>query len=445
MQHKLKTLTAVIGLIAASTSVTAAPQEPGAVVTVEGTKVTAYWNPVIGANEYTLYYAPSPYQGETSIKQVPMEGETDVTVDMPVGASYFVAITSSDAGGESEYSNIELFTVKTPNPADADASVSDIISSTATNVVLASYEDFATKAQGLSDALATFKSASTDENLQKVQFAWRDTRRPWEETEAFLFGPVDTQGIDPAMDSWPVNRTDLDAVLNSNNKLDIPFVTALDDTLHGFHTVEYLIFGGDNDKKAADITNREMEYLESAATLLDTHINSLADAWRPSGGNFVQEFATAGKGSVTYPSETAALQELVNGMIGIADEVGNGKISDPFSESNHELVESQFSFNSLLDFENNIRGIENIYLGRYLQNDGAGLDDLVRRNNAELDTQIREKIDAAINAIQAIPFPFRDSIKETQGRVLISTAIDKVVELQTILESQLLPNITSYK
>ena len=47
----------------------------------------------------------------------------------------------------------------------------------------------------------------------------------------FLFGPVDSQGIDPAMDSWPVNRTDLDAVLNGSNTLDIPFVTALDDTL----------------------------------------------------------------------------------------------------------------------------------------------------------------------------------------------------------------------
>ena len=158
---------------------------------------------------------------------------------------------------------------------------STIISSTASNVVLASYEDFAIKAKGLTDALLTFKFNPTDDNLKNVQFAWRDTRRPWEQTESFLFGPVDTQGIDPAMDSWPVNRTDLDAVLNSNNKLDVPFVTALADTLHGFHTVEYLIFGGNNDKKAADITEREMEYLVSATSLLHTHINSLADAWRP--------------------------------------------------------------------------------------------------------------------------------------------------------------------
>ena len=445
MQHKLKTLTAAIGLATASATSYAAPQEPGVVVTVEGTKVTAYWNPVIDASEYTLYYAPFPYEGESTIGNLPMEGKTDITVDLPVKASYYVAVKAKDAGGESDYSNIELFTIETPDPADANASISDIISSTANNVVLASYEDFATKAQGLSDALATFKSASTDENLQKVQFAWRDTRRPWEQTEAFLFGPVDSQGIDPAMDSWPVNRTDLEAVLNGSDTLDIPFVTALDDTLHGFHTVEYLIFGGDNDKKAADITPREMEYLTSTTTLLHTHINSLADAWKPTAGNFVKEFATAGNGSTTYPSETAALQELVNGMIGIVDEVGNGKIADPFSQSNHELVESQFSFNSLLDFENNIRGVENIYLGRYLQNDGPGLNDLVRRNDAELDTKIRQKIDAAIDAIQAIPFPFRDSIKDTEGRVLVAIAQEKVVELQTLLEGELAPKITSYQ
>ena len=443
MQHKLKTLVAAVGLATASFSSYAAPQQPGVVVTVEGTKVTAFWNPVIGASEYTLFYAP--YPALTPIGTTPMGTNTDITVDLPVGASYAVAIKAKGASGESDYSNIGFFTVKSPNAEDANASISSIISSTATNVVLASYEDFSANAKKLTDALLAFKFSPTATKLQEVQFAWRDTRRPWEQTESFLFGPVDTQGIDPAMDSWPVNRTDLDAVLNSGNTLDVPFVTALDDTLHGFHTVEYLIFGGDNNKKAADITPREMEYLLSATSLLHTHIDSLANAWRPSGGNFVKEFGTAGQGSKTYPSETAALQELVNGMIGIVDEVGNGKISDPFSQKNHELVESQFSFNSLLDFENNIRGVENIYLGRYLQSDGPGLDDLVRRNNASLDTQIRQKIDSAIDAIQAIPFPFRDSIKDTQGRVLISTAIDKVIDLQALLESQLLPNITSYK
>ena len=446
MQHKLKTLALAVGLATTSISAYSAPQQPGVVVTVEGTKVTAFWNPVIGATEYTLFYAP--YPALTPIASTGMGKGTDLTADLPVGASYAIAVKAKGLSGESDYSNVEFFTIKSPNPFDANASASTIIGAIANNVVLASYEDFANKAKGLTDTLLSFKFNPTEDNLRRVQFAWRDTRRAWEQTGSLLFGPVDTKGIDPAMDSWPVNRTDLEAVLNSNNTLDIPFVTALDDTLHGFHTVEYLIFGADNDKKAADITPREMEYLVSATSLLHTHIDSLANAWRASGGNFVQEFATAGKGSKTYPSETAALQELVNGMIGIVDEVGNGKISDPFSEANHELVESQFSFNSLLDFENNIRGVENVYLGRYLQKDGPGLNDLVRRNDAGLDVEIRQTLSDAINAIQAIPFPFRDAIKvgeSTESRVLVSVAIDKVVALQTLLESKLLPKITSFQ
>ena len=443
MQHKLKNLAIAIGLATASTASFAAPQEPGVVVTIEGTKVTAFWNPVIDAKSYTLYYAP--YPALTPIGNIPMNGETDITVDLPVGVSYAVAVKAKDASAESDYSNIESFTVKATSSADANASVSDIISSTANKVVLASYEDFAVKAQGLTEALKKFQVTPTDDNLQKVQFSWRDTRRPWEQTEAFLFGPVDTQGLDPALDSWPVNRTDLDAVLGSNEALDIPFVSALDDTLHGFHTIEYLIFGAENNKTAADLTTRETEYLVSTTSLLHTHVNTLANAWRPSGDNFVNDFGKAGNGSASYPSESSALQELVNGMIAIVDEVGNGKIADPFSQTNTELVESQFSFNSLLDFENNIRGVENLYLGRYLQQDGPGLNDLVRRNNTELDAQIRQKLDAAINAIQAIPFPFRDSISTEQGRVLISAAQEKIGDLQNILESELLPNITSYQ
>lgn len=443
MQHKLKILTATIGLVVASSSSYAAPQEPGVTITVEGTKVTAFWNPVIGASEYTLFYAP--VDTYNPINSIPMEGKLDLTVDLPVGTSYAVAIKAKDASGESDYSNITSFTVKTPDAADAQASIPNIISSIASNVILASYEDFAIEAQGLAEDLSTFKASPTDANLKKVQFSWRDTRRPWEQSEAYLFGPVDTQKIDPAMDSWPVDRIDLDGVLKSNNKLDVPFVKALADTLHGFHTVEYLVFGPDNNKKAADVTARESEYLVSSAALLHSHINQLAEAWRPAKGNFVEELSTAGHGSKTYKSETAALQEFVNGMVGIADEVGAGKLGDPYKAFDHELVESQFSFNSLLDFENNIRGIENIYLGRYLQNDGPGLDDLVRRNDPELDKKVRLSIDNTIDAIQAIPFPYRDSIKDTQGRVLVSAAIDEVIALRELLEGPLATKIVSFK
>ena len=90
MQHKLPILFAAIGMVVASMATEAAPQKPGVVLTVEGTKVTAFWNPVIGAKAYTLYYAP--YPALTPINSIAMDGTTDLSADSPVGASYAIAV-----------------------------------------------------------------------------------------------------------------------------------------------------------------------------------------------------------------------------------------------------------------------------------------------------------------------------------------------------------------
>lgn len=442
MKNKIKSLSLAIAMSAVS-SLHAAPPVPAVTVTVEGNTVTAFWNPVIGATGYNLYAAPTP--SYSPISKIPMGTETDITITLPVGDAWAVAVTSEDASGESNYSNIETFTVKSADPADANATRAQIISGTAYNVILATYEELASRAAILEEATAALQFNSTDANLLAAQNAWRDARNPWEQSEGFLFGPVDTQGLDPALDSWPVNRTDLDAVLSSGNTLTVDFVGALDDTLHGFHTIEYLLFGAANDKQASELTAREKEYLASSTTLFKNHAEALASAWRASGDNYVNNFATAGQTGSSFVSEEAALQELVNGMIGIVDEVGNGKIADPFSQTNTELVESQFSYNSLLDFENNIRSVENVYLGRYLQQDGPGLSDLVKRNDAALDTEIRTGITNSINAIQAIPFPFRDSISTTEGRALIEAAQVELTNLQTTLETKLLPNVVNFQ
>ena len=50
------------------------------------------------------------------------------------------------------------------------------------------------------------------------------------------------------------------------------------------------------------------------------------------------------------------VEELMGGVIGIADEVGNGKMGDPMgadlAHADTTLVESQFSWNSTMDFYN---------------------------------------------------------------------------------------------
>ncbi|MCK5923629.1 MAG: hypothetical protein KAG66_22035, partial [Methylococcales bacterium] len=155
MKTTLKTLVAAVALTLASGAAYSVPQEPGVVVTVEGTKVTAFWNPVIGAEGYTLYWAP--YPALTPIAAIDMQGATDITADLEVGRSLAIAVRARDVSGESDWSNVVVFTVESPSQHDAHASISGIISNTATNVILGTYEDLADKARTLFEALGSFQ------------------------------------------------------------------------------------------------------------------------------------------------------------------------------------------------------------------------------------------------------------------------------------------------
>ena len=122
-------------------------------------------------------------------------------------------------------------------------------------------------------------------------------------------------------------------------------------------------------------------------------------------------------------------------MIVIADEVANGKISDPFNEKDTTLVESQFSFNSISDFQDNIRGIQNVYMGKFSA-DGQGLNEFINGVDADLDARFQTEVQTAIDTIGTIPNPFRDSITGQRGAV--QAAIDAVSTVQQTLENDIL-------
>ena len=338
--------------------------------------------------------------------------------------AFTVGCGSDDEDEQNELTSGETF--------DASTMLNDF----ANTVVLATYTELDNKAGELLAAIKVLETDTSQANLEKAQQAWKATRKPWEQSESFLFGPVDTQGLDPALDSWPVDHVNLQSVLDSSDTLTVDFVSGLEDTQKGFHTIEFLLFRDGNQRKASDITQRELEYLVSTTENLKASTSQLRLAWAPEGENFSSAVAQAGTGSVIYPSQSAAVQEMVNGMITIADEVANGKISDPYNESDTTLVESQFSFNSISDFQDNIRGIQNVYMGKFTS-DGQGLNDFVNGKDAALDSRFQQEVQAAIDAIGAIPDPFRDSIIANRGAV--QAAIDAVSKVQQTLEQDILP------
>ncbi len=314
------------------------------------------------------------------------------------------------------------------------------LTTAANSVIIKTYVSMNEKMSLVIDAITNLEANPTAQNLESARQAWRDARRPWEQAEGFLFGPVDQLGIDPAMDSWPVNEIDLDQVLASGESLTKPFIDAQEGTIKGFHTLEYLLFGKNSTKTVANFTPREFEYLRACAESLKGETAKLVLSWLPTGGNFANNLIAAGTSASIYPSQKSALNELVNGMITIADEVANGKINDPLTQGNVTLEESRFSANSKTDFADNIRSIRNIYYGSLDGSSGDGLSSLIAAKNADLDQRTRVKIADSINAIEGIPGTFTTAIFEQKPAVV--AAQTAVRDLLDILQGEVLTAVS---
>jgi uncharacterized iron-regulated protein len=342
--------------------------------------------------------------------------------------------------------SFSLFTNCSDN--DADESITDntnlykqVLANDAT-VIIATYTDLATKAAILRNAVYNL-SIGDEAALQAAKDAWVAARAPWELSEAFLFGPVEQDSengnIDDAIDSWPVDVTAINAIFASGIEITQGVIEANNDT-RGFHTLEYYLWGINGDKTASQLTSREIEYLRAVALDLENKTAQLVNEWSPSGKNYYNVLVSAN--AAPYYSQEAALKELVEGMITIANEVGTEKIEESLNGNNGsaypEKEESRFSKNSLLDFADNIRSIQNIYLGNYGTTvQGKGLTDIVAPLNPTLDALVRTKIIAAIQAIEAIPVSFTYAIYN--NRPAVENAQAKVGELSEVLEKQLLP------
>ncbi|MBL0744083.1 imelysin family protein [Chryseolinea lacunae] len=318
-----------------------------------------------------------------------------------------------------------------------------VLTEFSTNLPQTVYGSLASKTSTLYDQVVALSTdGATDAELNAARTTWKQAREAWEQSEAFLFGPVSTEDIDPRIDTWPVNFQDLDAQLASENEFTEAYIDDLDDALKGFHPIEYLIFGENGDKAADELSARDLEYLTGLAKNLKTLTADLNASWQPSTSNsYYTAFVNAGNGSAVYPTQLSAYEELVNAMVGICEEVSDGKIKEPFVAKDPSLEESPFAKNSIIDFTNNIKGVQAVYLGKYTA-DGKGLEDVVRAHNLQLDSDLKLKMASAIAALDNIKVPFGEAIIDKPLQV--QAAIDAIAELKEILDQQLLPFVQQH-
>ncbi|MCR5820605.1 MAG: peptidase M75 [Bacteroidaceae bacterium] len=125
------------------------------------------------------------------------------------------------------------------------------------NVVVPTYRELDVKNTQLLAKVNAFAAAPSNQGFELLAAAWMESRRPWETSEAFLFGPVDALQLDPNMDSWPLDQEGIENSLRSGNydnewsESDSDEAIEAAQALRGFHTLEYLIFKDGKPRKTS--------------------------------------------------------------------------------------------------------------------------------------------------------------------------------------------------
>ena len=125
------------------------------------------------------------------------------------------------------------------------------------NVVYPTYQALAKNSHDLYNTCsALYKAAEagtmTQSQIDAACEAFKNARREWERSEAFLYGSASDNNIDPHIDSWPLGHDELvsaltDASLIAGFKSETPekFVSEKNELFQsvlGFHGMEFVLF-----------------------------------------------------------------------------------------------------------------------------------------------------------------------------------------------------------
>ena len=153
-------------------------------------------------------------------------------------------IETDEGAVEGDATNLKTEAIKLP-----EATKNAIINNFVDNVVVPTYRDLVTKNNALKVAVDAFAANPSNAGFEACCTAWLEAREPWETSEAFLFGPVDEFGLDPNMDSWPLDQNGIMQIMKSKKWSDLEWIDGDDDAkvesaqnVRGFHTLEFLIF-----------------------------------------------------------------------------------------------------------------------------------------------------------------------------------------------------------
>ncbi|MBQ9636907.1 MAG: imelysin [Prevotella sp.] len=329
--------------------------------------------------------------------------------------------------------------------SDQETYLRNVLTSLVSNVIVPTYTSLADDVEDLEKTLNGLTVNSiTQSQINKACEDFKQARQNWERSEAFLMGAASDFDIDPTIDSWPLNRSLLLSYFNNGMNDEM----LEDATILGFHALEFILFRDGQPRKVAELQAndtykgfaaisgaKELAYAQTICTLLKQRCFQLQVAWEgataknasrvavveaagldyttENGLSYGDNLTGAGvNAKSTFPTLKAAIAQVLSddegSCVGIANEVGTAKIANPFSAGDISYVESPYSYNSITDFQDNIRSIRNVWFG---STSGSAASTsfhgfFASVSQAATNTAVENAFNNAITRIGQIPAPF---------------------------------------
>ena len=350
-------------------------------------------------------------------------------------------------------------------------------------VIYKIYDNLADETESLYNQLSDLKKKGTytQAAIDRICTTFLSARKWWEQSEAFLYGAATAYGIDPHIDSWPLDKDKLAKSLSNAETiadLDEDGAGAVDEVgaaSLGFHGIEFIIFrdgknrtaaalGGVEDDEAfagRNVTGKsEVIFATAVAEDLRNYCFELQAAWDPdcpadrialvedelelpttmdSGLTYGENLLQTGKAGSTYRNWPEAVSSiLVAGCSNICNEVANTKIGTAHYVNSKEYdpnyIESPYSKKSYQDFKDNILSIQySLYGGQGLDKAAsASIMQFVKDNGwakaTSLETALKDAV-ASLDACLASGKAFVDD----PTAVVAENAIVKINALDALL------------
>ena len=303
------------------------------------------------------------------------------------------------------------------------------------DLIVPRFRDVAQKMSALKDSLHALCNSPDQERLAAAKDAWRQARAPWMRSQAMWFGPAMDRRSRSYVDWAPIEPERIEKMLEKRDSVDALYLKEfLASTQRGLGSVEYVLFAGD------DVV---LDALEGPGSIRCQYLTALGDLAAEEMEGALADWTgenAEGRAYATYFNGTAddsligksALNELVRTSVFMSRTIADMRLGkalgvdgvhpDPtalLGGDGHSIV---------ADMRNQVLGMRDVYLGGEADS-GYGVSALTRGLSEETDERMRDAFESALQAIDGLEEPLRETIQSDPQTALEAHAALKHMQL----------------